>query len=348
MLPAGIRDWSLLAVAGHPSPMTYARHFLVMEHEAGFYHCVSRCVRRAFLCGCDPLSGRDFSHRRHWIERRIHLLSSAFSISIYAYAVMSNHVHLAVHSDPRRPWQWSDRETARRWLMVFPGRSSTRSAALDQAQRISLLVHNQERMEEIRRRLGSLSWFMRALNEAIARQANKEDGCTGRFWEGRFKCQALLDESAIIACMTYIDLNPLRAGASRHASRAPFTSSRWRQRALASGKSPARPLEPVAGSCGGSRLEVTEGSYLTLLEWSARKLHPEKPAPAPILRIQPGRSLQEHQGNWLCLVSSIEQHFFRAIGSASALLEFAARAGQRWVKGSRLSKYPDASALILG
>jgi hypothetical protein len=66
-------------------------------------------------------------------------------------------------------------------------------------------------IEQYHNRLGNLNWFMKCLNEPVARQANKEDGCTGHFWESRFKSQALLSEEALLTCMAYVDLNPVRA-----------------------------------------------------------------------------------------------------------------------------------------
>ena len=77
--------------------MAVPRHQLVDPTTPGYYHCITRCVRRAFLCGADPLSGRSFDHRKTWIESRLIELAEIFAVGLYACAVMSNHVHAVAH-----------------------------------------------------------------------------------------------------------------------------------------------------------------------------------------------------------------------------------------------------------
>ena len=98
---------------------------------------------------------------------------------------------------------------------------------------LQMITFDAEQLAEIRQRLSSVSWFMRCLVEPIARSANREDICTGRFWEGRYKCVPILDESALAACLAYVDLNPIRARIAQTPESSRFTSVYERIQALA-------------------------------------------------------------------------------------------------------------------
>ncbi|MFK8012827.1 MAG: hypothetical protein AB8B80_12360, partial [Marinicellaceae bacterium] len=74
--------------------MTLARKQLISIEDTPYYHIVTRCVRRAFLCGKDKYSGNCYEHRRKQIVDRIKHLTECFNIDVCAYAVMSNHYHL--------------------------------------------------------------------------------------------------------------------------------------------------------------------------------------------------------------------------------------------------------------
>jgi hypothetical protein len=93
----------------------------VSLEDTPYYHCISRCVRRAFLCGQDRFTGKSFNHRKPWLVKRFKLLASGFAIDIAAYAVMSNHYHLVLHVDPHRSRQWSDDDVIDRWLTLYKG-----------------------------------------------------------------------------------------------------------------------------------------------------------------------------------------------------------------------------------
>jgi len=213
--------------------MTYPRSTLISLESTPWYHCVCRCVRRAFLCGKDMQSGMDFDHRRGWIAERIMELSAIFSIDVAAYAVMSNHYHIVLRVDENRALTLSDREVFTRWTQLFKGPDVVRRYF---SETEDLSASDQLRLDELaglyRNRLYDVSWFMRMLNESIARKANQEEGISGRFWEGHFKSQALLDEKAILAAMAYVDLNPVRAGMAETPETSDFTSIKERLDAL--------------------------------------------------------------------------------------------------------------------
>jgi REP element-mobilizing transposase RayT len=216
--------------------MGLPRSVYVQEGQEGVYHCFGRCVRRAFLSGFDVLTGRDFSHRKGWLVDRLRHLAGIFAIDVCAYAIMENHYHTIVRTRPDIVAGWSDREVAIRWLTLFPRhRKGKGSPSLATEKEICALADCPERIVQLRKRLSSLSWFIGRLNEFIARTANKEDRVKGRFWEARFKCQALVDEAAIAACMVYVDLNPIRAGLAGTPEESDFTSIQERIRAWQKG-----------------------------------------------------------------------------------------------------------------
>ena len=196
-----------------------------MNKTEGVYYIIMRCVRRAFLCGDDKFSGQNYDHRKFWIKERLQELSGIFGLDVCGYSVMSNHLHIVLRTRPDIWKSWSNEEVAARWWQLFPKRrEKSGEPSQPKEQDLSLIMANKKRLKELRNRLGEISWFMRCLNEFIAHKGNKEDDCTGRFWEGRFKCQALLDDAAILTCMAYVDLNPVRAKIAKTPEKSEFTS----------------------------------------------------------------------------------------------------------------------------
>jgi len=148
------------------------------------------------------------------------------AIDVLGFAVMSNHVHVVVRNRPDLVAEWSDDEVRRRWWRLCPIRRNEHGAPADPTdEELWFLVPDEEKLRDVRERLSDVSWLMRFLCESVARRANKEEDVTGHFWEGRFKAQALLDESAVLACSMYVDLNPIRAGIAATPETSRFTSA---------------------------------------------------------------------------------------------------------------------------
>ena len=204
--------------------MTRPRKQLISLADTPYYHITSRCVRRAFLCGADHYSGQCYEHRRQWVVDRIRLLSSLFAIDVCAYAVMSNHYHLVLKLCPDQLEGLSDAEIVDRWCCLFKGPILVQRFRYGEALSFAERNTVSDIVSVWRNKLASISWFMRCLNQSIARKANLEDKCTGKFWEARFHSQALKTEEALLSCMAYVDLNPVRAGLADDLESSDYTS----------------------------------------------------------------------------------------------------------------------------
>ena len=313
--------------------MPQPRYRQVSIDSTPYYHCISRCVRRAFLCGVDRHTGFNFEHRRQWIVDRIKLLSSVFAIDMCAYAVMSNHYHLVIRINADEARQWSDEEVAKRWMQIFSGPLLMHQFLTNASLTKTELEYVAGLFSGWRERLCDLSWFMRCLNEPIARMANSEDQCTGRFWEGRFKSQALLDVRAVLACMTYVDLNPIRAAMAKTPEQSDYTSIQ------------ARILHPEDYFLR-SFIDKDEGigipfklkDYLELVDWAGKEIKRNKPGYIPAQVPPILTRLGMNAAPVLDYISRANQPTFRALGPVSLLRAFAQSIGQRFVKGQVLAK----------
>ncbi|MFA9462513.1 transposase [Thiohalorhabdus methylotrophus] len=313
--------------------MTQPRSALVSVSDTPWYHCVSRCVRRAFLCGEDRFTGVNYEHRRGWIADRLQQLASVFAVDVAGYAVMNNHFHVVVRIDAERAENWTVDEVLARWTALYSGPLLVRRylaegrQGLDEGEVLAVT----QWAEQYRARLQDLSWFMRTLNEGIARQANAEDGVRGRFWEGRFKSQALLDEQALIAALAYVDLNPIRAGIAETPEESDYTSIQQRL-----GREPERVDGPVAEAGAEDSEEGTAAlpkaplmpfdatghldwaipyafdDYLELVDWLGRAVHPAKRG-----RIPPGKpKILDRLGMDAEALAAESDRLLRAFGSA--------------------------------
>jgi REP element-mobilizing transposase RayT len=309
--------------------------------DTPYYHCVSRCVRRSFLCGVDSYSGQSYEHRRAWVEDRLFFLSGIFAIDVCAYAVMSNHTHVVMHVDKGTALLWSVDEVLDHYHKLHKGTLLTqkyqRGDELSPGENISFT----ETVEIYRVRLYDISWFMRDLNEYIAREANKEEDCTGRFWEGRFKSQALLDESAVLACMAYVDLNPIRAKIEKTPETSAHTSIKKRIEALQNQQEQPKKLMPFVGN---PRQDMPKGiayqlkDYCELVDITGRCIREDKAGyidskHSPILE-RLGLAAEQ----WLTLSTQFEKQFCYAAGAEQMMQAFKTHTNHKRLRGMGTAK----------
>lgn len=329
--------------------MGYPRKSLICLSDTPYYHVVARCVRRAWLCGYDAYASKDYSHRKHWVMQRLRFLSEIFAIDLCAYAIMSNHYHLVLRVDREQGVRLTKEEVVQRWTRLFrapPVIERWHSGEASPAERAVA----EQLIELWRKRLTDVSWYMRTLNEYLARRANAEDECTGRFWEGRFKSQALLDEAGLLTAMAYVDLNPVRSGIARTPEESEFTSIHARIRQSVTGSrvrsgtsrhSKCRNIPNVPALLPfrdeardrRPRLPMRLQDYLQLVDCTGRVARTGKPGSIDTNQASILERLGIDPDAWVMTMRVGGNRFGRALGRLARLRAHARRLGQAWIRG---------------
>lgn len=324
--------------------MPRPRKELVSLDATPYYHCTSRCVRRAYLCGNDPVSGQCYEHRRQFIEDKLLFLGSVFAIDVCAYAVMSNHYHTVVFVDKEQALGWNLKEVVDRWHKLYKGTLLSQRFAQGQDLSNSEFEALTQLAEGWRYRLMDISRFFWVLNESIARKANAEDQCRGRFWEGRFTSQALLDEAALTAAMVYVDLNPIRAKMARTPEQSDHTSIKLRCEKATKSANPDhadQQVERLMPFLGIPRHDTPKGlslrlsDYLELVEWTGRCIREDKRGAIPVQLSPILERLRIEPRHWLYLSTRFESRFKNLVGSAFHIHQTAKKLGYRRMPGPK-------------
>jgi len=284
-----------------------ARAEVFNPSEVAVLHLCARVVRRCFLFGVDPVTGKNHDHRKIWIEDQLRLLAANFGIDLLSMAVLSNHFHLILRSRPDVVETWDDSEVARRWLMLCPKRKKPDKSPEEPNEfELNSIRSDPEKLATIRKRLSDVAWWMRLLCQNIGTRANQEDKQVGKFFQGRYRAVRILDEESLLACAAYVDLNPIRAALAETLESSQYTSVQRRIQALeqaasspaSQGKSVDSFLSPLTineqndsiGACANQTrqrcsdkgfLSMSIVDYLELLDASARLVRPDKTGYTP-------------------------------------------------------------------
>lgn len=354
--------------------MPKPRKAIVADNEVGIYHCISRCVRRAFLCGKDPYSGKCFSHRRAYIQRNLKDLSLHFCLKVIGSSIQTNHLHVVVKLDPFASVPLKPEQVVRRWRRIFPlKRDKTGKPVELTDDELMKEIGNTALVSEWRCRLVNLGWLMRCLKEPIARLANKEDQCKGHFWEGRFGCVRIEDDAALLACLAYVDLNSVRSGEVDRPEHCDFASIQDRIKAykarrklemakeyeeILESKEEAKrmmawalrestadqwlcPLEEIFDGWNGYNGGISEEHYLDLVDWTGRKLRDKDAGNIPAHLASILERMEVDIENWAKAVEHYGGLFHVFAGKARRLRALAKKIGQRccWGVNLKVSLY---------
>lgn len=321
--------------------MTQARYRQICLGETSYYHCSSQCVSNAYLCGNDPASIKNYDHRRKWMTDKLAQLSRMFAIKVCSYAILHNRYSLVVCVNQNVAKSLSDQDVVARWSICFKVPQVVKSVLEGKSINNEDYIKAHCLIDTWRHRLSDLSWFMRLLNECIARRANSEDGCKGKFWKGRYKSQALLDDAALIACMSYIDMLPECSRQESMGDTQGVSSLSYHTCGI---KKPERSeplklqLAPFKRNNESFSLPCTYHEYKNLIIWTKQALITKRKWYVPGQCRTFLNNIGINANIWLDFVSHYHRFFNQAVGSYGNMRKLSVKQGKRHLRGMLAAK----------
>ena len=326
--------------------MTYPRSRTISKTEDGHYHIISKTVRGAFLLTSD----KDDDYRKMWIIEKMIFLSNIFYIGTESYAIMDNHMHIVVETQYRIADKADPEDIAFRWLYLHPKRKIKEGESPAPTKKeIKEFISNKKQVAIYREKLRDPSCYMQELNQTIARRANKEDNTSGRFWQGRFKCINLAEAGALLKCIMYVELNPVRAAIVKSPELSKFTSCYKRVKAeLAREKLKKKPknkelqeeakldswLSPIFNTRKKTGvLNMTFKEYLELLDWTGREIREDKRGAIPDHLEPILERLKLKSDNWIDSFKSFRRDFHTVAASEGTMRKMAKKVKTSWFHG---------------
>lgn len=357
MPPGAAGDTTQFHGCHEGAEMTIARKHIYDVDEIGLYHCFSRCVRRAFLCGTDDYTGKNYDHRKQWLEELLEEATSCHVVDLISFAVLDNHFHVLLRNRPDLKRKLTPSAVARRWLLLHPKRRDDKGKACEPTRKeLREITRDPKRVKELRERLVNISWYIGYIKERLARRANKEDDVRGTFFEKRFEMRRLLTENAGLACSVYIDLNETRAKVAQTPETSTHSSIFLRIRGLQARRAGKKSkqdmadrwLAPISATylpqnqrfadkgwrpSDDPALALTIEQYLQLVDWSGRQVRKGKAGtiPAELAPILDRVGINSER--WLDVLQSFGELFPRVAGNAEQVEEHAASHDRHWFHG---------------
>ena len=346
-----------------------ARAEVFNPNEVAILHVIGRVVRRCFLLGNDPVTGKNYDHRKIWIEDQLKHLAANFGIDLLSFAILSNHFHLILRSRPEVVATWDDSEVARRWLMLCPvRRNDDHSPEEPNEFELNSIRNDPDKLDSIRSRLSDVAWWMRLLCQNIGTRANREDLEVGKFFQGRYRAVRILDEETLLACAAYVDLNLIRAAMAETIEGSDFTSVQRRiqtvQQTIATESSAGTidsflvPLtidekkDPIGPCPNQTRqrcsdkgfLSMSLGDYLELLDASARLVRADKSGSTPVDIAPIFERLKLDVGYWKLQIQEFGRLFSHMAGKPKDVYEMRSLISKRRFYLKRFKPEPAATA----